>query len=124
MTGRDGDKQSTQDGGQDTGNASSPWRHVLVAGLLLVWLGLGWQSYNLTLAALFSEQEKSGNATLDVYGAALRGSLEKYRALPRLLSRHPLVTALMHDMDNPEKVQDVNILFGESKVVTGLRKST
>lgn len=119
MTGRDGDKQSTQDGGQDTGNASSPWRHVLVAGLLLVWLGLGWQSYNLTLAALFSEQEKSGNATLDVYGAALRGSLEKYRALPRLLSRHPLVTALMHDMDNPEKVQDVNILFGESKVVTG-----
>lgn len=87
--------------------------------LLALWLLMGWQSYHLTLTALFSEQEKTGNATLDVYGAALRGSLEKYRSLPRLLARHPLVTDLMRDMDNPQKVQNVNILFGESKVVTG-----
>lgn len=94
-------------------------RFAIAGGLLCLWLLLGWQSYNLTLAALLNEQEKTGRSTLEVYGVALRGSLEKYRSLPRLLAGHPLVVSLTQDMNNPQKIRAVNTLFSESKMVTG-----
>lgn len=79
---------------------------TIIALLLLMGLML-WIAATLTRQAAFKNLETQATDALQVYAASLTSEIEKFQALPRLLSHHQAFRELLQP-DNTQLLGNVN----------------
>lgn len=96
------------------GTAGFPWRRaaiaaaVLAAGLIPALL---WQIHGLSERLLLDRLGLHNRQLVQLYAESLRGTLNRYRPIPRVLALDPAVTTLLASPTDPDAVRAANLVF-------------
>jgi len=97
-----------------TAAARSAWRRAGFAAVMLAAAlipALLWQIHGLSERLLLDRLGLHNRQLLDLYAEGLRGTLNRYRPIPRVLALHPAVGTLLGSATDPEAVEAANLLF-------------
>ena len=94
--------------------AGSPWRRARVAAIILAAAlipVLLWQIHGLSERLLLDRLGQQNRQLVELYAESLRGTLNRYRPIPRVLAQHPAIAALLGSATDPDAMQAANLLF-------------